>query len=141
MKISNECVFCDLIKKNKPAHIIYTTHLVSCFLDHDPISEGHVLVVPNEHFQEIDECPDDILLALMQAVKLIAVTLNELYHPDGITTMQNGGFFNDVKHLHIHLFPRYKNDGFSWIYPSEIQTKSLIDVAEKIKKTINLSRI
>ena len=45
--------------------------------------------------------------------------LKEIYKPDGYSIMQNGGEFNDVGHYHLHIFPRYQEDGFGWVYSSE----------------------
>lgn len=84
------------------------------FIDMDPINEGHVLLVPKVHYLDIEEIPDKLLTHLMGIAKKIVVALKEVYAPDGYSIMQNGGEFNDIGHFHLHIFPRYKEDGFGW---------------------------
>lgn len=79
-------------------------------------NEGHVLLVPKNHYLDVDEMPDEILTHLMVVSKKIVAVLKEIYKPDGYSIMQNGGGFNDVGHYHLHIFPRYKGDGFGWTY-------------------------
>lgn len=55
------------------------------------------------------------------------------FKPDGYTIMQNGGYFNDIGHFHLHIFPRYKDDGFSWLC-NDIDIEPLITVREKLSK-------
>lgn len=113
----SECVFCD---KNKiTTDFVYEDNVVMAFMDMKPINEGHILVIPKEHYLDIDEIPDEILSHLMIISKKIVSALKEIYKPNGYSIMQNGGEFNDVGHYHLHIFPRYKGDGFDWTYDSE----------------------
>ena len=125
----SECVFCD---KNKlTTDIVYEDNVVMAFMDMNPINEGHILIIPKEHYLDIDEIPDEILSHLMIISKKIVSALKEIYKPNGYSIMQNGGEFNDVGHYHLHIFPRYKGDGFSWTYSSES-----IDVNKEAAKRI-----
>jgi len=112
------CQFCNLANSIELANVIYQTHFVCCFLDIDPISEGHTLIVPKKHFLDIEESDQATRLDIINTSALLSRALKERYSPDGISMMQNGGLFNDVNHYHMHIFPRYKNDGFGWIEPS-----------------------
>lgn len=112
------CVFCEIILKKSEAFIIYENDLVCCFLDQFPINKGHVLVVPKRHYQEFTDVDEESLTQVMLASQKMAKALEELFQPDGITIMQNNGEFKDVEHYHMHIFPRYKGDGFSWVEPS-----------------------
>lgn len=130
----NQCIFCD---KNKIiTDFVYEDNIVMAFMDMDPINEGHILLVPKEHYLDADEIPDEILTHLMIISKKIVSALKEIYEPDGYTIMQNGGKFNDIGHYHLHIFPRYINDGFGWIYGSE-KTKTNAEIAKKIKDKIS----
>ena len=130
----NSCIFCD---KNKiTADIVYEDDSVMAFMDIEPINEGHILVVPKEHYLDADEIPDEILARLMIVSKKIVSALKEIYKPDGYSVMQNGGAFNDVGHYHLHIFPRYKGDGFSWKYDGGSKAVNK-EIAEKIKVSIN----
>lgn len=65
----------------------------------------------------------------MNAAALLSTALKKHYSPDGVSIMQNGGYFNDVNHYHMHVFPRYKNDGFGWIEP-HWSKKQLADASQ-----------
>ena len=124
-----ECIFCH--KEIITTDIIYEDEMVIVFMDMDPINEGHVLLVPKEHYCDVDEIPDEILSHLMLKSKKIVSVLKEIYDPDGYSIMQNGGAFNDVGHYHLHIFPRYIGDGFGWTYGKEKKS-----VSTEIAKTI-----
>lgn len=67
----------------------------------------------------------------------IVSALKEKYHSDGYSIMQNGGVFNEVGHYHLHIFPRYKNDGFSWKFSDkkyDCSNKVSTSIQEFIKK-------
>ncbi len=109
-----KCVFCH--KEKIITDIIYEDESVMAFMDMEPINEGHILLVPKEHYLDVDEIPDETLSRLMIVSKKIVSVLKEIYKPDGYTIIQNGGRFNDVGHYHLHIFPRFVGDGFGWIY-------------------------
>lgn len=123
------CIFCQ--KENIVTDFVYEDEMVMAFMDMDPINEGHVLLVPKEHYLDVDE----VLSHLMIVSKKIAAALKEVYNPDGYSIMQNGGEFNDVGHYHLHIFPRYKGDGFGWTYGESIKEVSA-EIAKRIKESI-----
>ncbi len=108
------CLGCDLANGKLPVHTIYENALIHCFLDIDPFNEGHTLILPKRHVKELTELKDEETLAVMEAAKYISEKLNKSFNPDGITINQNGGKFSDLTHLHMHVIPRYENDGFTW---------------------------
>lgn len=130
------CVFCEIINKQSPAHIIYENSKIISFLDIEPIHEGHVLIVPKQHVDSIDKLQDDTITDIMILVKKIVVALQEIYGNEGYSLMQNGGKFCDFGHTHFHVFPRYDNDGFGWTYPEE-ESEYSEKVAERIFNIIN----
>lgn len=83
------CIFCN--KENLISDIVYEDELVMAFMDIEPINEGHVLLIPKEHYLDVDEIPDEILSHLMIISKKIVAALKEIYKPDGYSIMQNGG--------------------------------------------------
>lgn len=130
-----ECVFCKIIEKKLPSYPIFENENVIAILDIDPINEGHVLVIPKKHVNAIDELPTEMFMEAMVLAQKIVKALKECYHADGYSIMQNGGQFCDFGHCHIHIFPRYVNDGFSWNYSDE-EFKCSEEIAEKIKKLL-----
>lgn len=132
------CIFCDIVSKIEDAFIVYEDEYVCCFLDKYPICKGHVLVVPKKHYQEFSDVDKKSLSKIMHASQKVAIALEQLLNTDGITVMQNNGIFKDVEHYHMHLFPRYKNDGFSWIEPEhEVSENEFKMLSDKIKKAMN----
>lgn len=128
-----ECVFCDRSKIK--TDFVYEDNSVMAFMDINPINEGHILVVPKEHYLDIDEIPDETLAHLMIISKKVVSALKEIYKPNGYSIMQNGGEFNDIGHYHLHIFPRYTGDGFGWTYGS--QSKDVNgEIAKRIRDRI-----
>lgn len=128
------CVFCS--RDKLVTDFVYEDESMMAFMDMDPINEGHILLVPKEHYLDVDEIPDETLSRLMIVSKKIVSALKDVYKPDGYSIMQNGGAFNDVGHYHMHIFPRYNGDGFGWTYGEEIKDFNA-EIAERIRERIN----
>ena len=129
------CIFCDIADKKLETNIVYEDEMVMAFLDCDPINEGHVLLIPKKHYLDVDEIPEQILIHLMIISQKIVKAIKSSYHPNGYSIMQNGGEFNDVGHYHLHVFPRYKNDGFGWTFSDEKYDSSK-EVADRIREKL-----
>lgn len=127
------CIFCN--KENLSTGIVYEDEYVMAFMDIEPINEGHVLLITKEHYLDVDEIPDELLAHLMSVSKKIVAALKKTYHADGYSIMQNGGRFNDIGHYHLHIFPRYENDGFGWTYGDEPKAVSS-EIAKTIRENI-----
>ena len=130
----NQCIFCN--KENIVTDFVYKDEMVMAFMDMDPINEGHILLVPKNHYLDVDEVPDDVLAHLMIISKKIVSALKEIYRPDGYSIMQNGGAFNDIGHYHLHIFPRYDGDGFGWTYGQEPKEVN-VEIAKRSREKIN----
>lgn len=129
------CIFCDIAKHTLDTNIVYEDNVVIAFLDSNPINEGHILIVPKEHYLDIDEIPENINSYIISIAKKIVTTLKSIYHPDGYTIMQNGRIFNDIGHFHLHIFPRYSDDDFDWT-DNEKEVEYSKMVADKIAVTL-----
>ena len=127
------CVFCH--KEELVTDLVYEDALVMAFMDMEPINEGHVLLVPKEHYLDADEIPDETLSHLMLVSKKIVSAIKEIYKPEGYSIMQNGGAFNDVGHYHMHIFPRYEGDGFGWTYGEDAKAVNS-EIAKRIREKI-----
>lgn len=130
------CVFCDIAEHRKDARIIYESDRVISFLDNDPISTGHVLIIPKAHLTNIDELSPDTLTEIMELSQRIVAAHRRIFKPDGYAIMHNGGKFADFGHFHLHVFPRYDGDGFAWT--SSDQT---FDYSEEIANKIRTNLI
>ena len=129
------CIFCDIVNKKLETNIVYEDETVMAFLDNDPINEGHVLLISKEHYLDVDELPSEILINLIEVSQKIVKAIKKIYQPDGYSIMQNGGMYNDIRHYHLHIFPRYENDGFGWEFSDEVFECSE-KVAERLRKVL-----
>lgn len=102
-----DCIFCKIVNGDIPSYTIYEDDYVKCFLDINPISMGHTLIIPKKHFLDINDIDEEYLLKIMMASKKIVSILNENFNPDGIKIVQNNGNLQEVKHYHVHVIPNY----------------------------------
>jgi histidine triad (HIT) family protein len=103
----SDCIFCQIIHKEKPAHTIYEDQNLIAFLSHRPINPGHVLVVPKTHYENIYQLPDDEVGVLFTKVKWLAGVVRDTFGFKGIRLIQNNGADAGqvVFHLHVHIIP------------------------------------
>lgn len=133
-ELTQGCTFCEIVNRQINAHIIYEDDLTCCFLDINPITKGHVLIIPKEHKKDFTELSDHIILHMMKIIKKIIPVLHQAFQTDGYTIMHNGGVFNEIGHDHFHLIPRMVGDGFSWI--SEEIESNLEGIRDQISKLL-----
>lgn len=114
-----DCLGCKLANGELPVHMVYEDKWVACFLDHDPFSEGHVLILPKAHYRFIDDMDDSTALAMLKASQLMSRAIRELYAPFGITQVQNGGGPDELTHFHLHLVPRAEDQPFASFYSED----------------------
>ncbi|UNK16788.1 HIT family protein [Paenibacillus sp. N3/727] len=113
------CLGCDLANKREPVHLVYEDNYVTCFLDHAPFNEGHVLILPKRHIRYFDELDEYSANSLIKASMLISHVIKRVFHPDGITVCQNGGMFDELTHFHMHVVPRYEGQNFADFYTED----------------------
>lgn len=115
----NTCLGCQLANGQVQGHVVYENEWLTCLLDIAPLNEGHVLILPKRHVAELEELEEETSVAILKAVMKMSRVIKTLYQPDGVTILQNGGTFNDLGHVHVHIFPRYVGDGFGWLEPED----------------------
>lgn len=101
------CIFCKIIEGEIPSYTIYEDEIVKVFLDVNPNSNGHTLIIPKKHYQDLFDIDDNTLIHIMKIAKKIKALLEKKLHIDGITLIQNNGDVQEVKHYHLHLKPYY----------------------------------
>ena len=119
----------QIVKREIEAVIIFENDEVIAFLDHDPINRGHVLICPTKPFHDFIDVPDNVMNEILVVARDIYLKMAGKYSPDGISFIQNNGSCNELDHYHLHIFPRFKNDGFGWL-SSEIglQNKKQLEI-------------
>lgn len=105
---------CEIVSKTLSANIIYEDQDVICFLDINPISEGHALVCPKAHISEFSCMSDALVSKIFCFGKRMAVAFERVQTIDGVSLLQNNGRFNELGHFHLHVSPRQRGDGFPW---------------------------
>lgn len=104
-----DCLFCKIINKEIPSYKIYEDDIVYAFLDINPDSVGHTLIIPKKHYLDLDDIDIEILKHIMKIAKMLKKRIEEKLNCDGLTLIQNSGDIQEVKHFHLHLKPFYKN--------------------------------
>ena len=103
-----DCIFCKIVKGEIPSIKIYEDDKVFAFADINPISDGHTLIIPKKHAQDIWEIPEEDLAAVHKASQKVAQAIKTALKAEGIACVQlNGRAVNQVvMHYHLHLVPR-----------------------------------
>ena len=104
-----DCIFCKIINNEIPSYKLYEDEIVLCFLDVNPSSNGHTLIIPKKHYKDLDDIDLDTLNHIFKTAKKMKKLLEEKLNIDGITLIQNNGIVQEVKHYHLHLVPKYSN--------------------------------
>lgn len=107
------CIFCKIVKGEIPSYKIYEDDYVYAFLDIGDDCIGHTLVIPKEHYDNILEVPEQILLKVMSAVQKISKHYVDNCGFTGVNVLNNSGIDaqQSVMHLHMHILPRKTSDG------------------------------
>ncbi len=139
----SDCIFCDILNGSQPASFVYQDPLVSAFMDIRPVNPGHILVVPNQHASYLADLPPDtggqmfrVGQKLAQAVRDSGVKCDGInfFLADGEAAMQ------EIFHVHLHVFPRFRRDGFGLRFSPKYYLKpkraELDQIAGQIRKAL-----
>ncbi|NPA86341.1 MAG: HIT family protein [bacterium] len=130
-----DCVFCRIVRGELPCYKVYEDEHCVAFLDINPVSKGHLLVVPKVHATKITELSPQQLCSLLAAVQLLAKKIEEkLTQHYNIVINQGKLAGQEIEHLHIHLIPRYGQEQiFSW-KTHKLTEEEAKEVLEKLKE-------
>ena len=134
--MKDDCIFCKLANGVFPTNSIYEDDDFNVILDVGPATKGHVLILPKEHYDNLYELPDELAGKAMILAKKLAKKITEKLSADGLNVVQNNGETagQTVMHYHLHLIPRYKNDGQHILWnPTEPSKEELESVRDLIK--------
>ena len=139
----SHCIFCEILSGETPSSIVYQDELCTAFMDIQPVNPGHVLVIPNAHAPFLADLDEEAGAQMFRVARRIAQALRicgvkcegvNFFLADGEAAMQ------DVFHVHLHVFPRYKGDGFglrfSEAYFMKPPRTELDEVAQTIRNTL-----
>ena len=131
-----DCVFCKIIRGEIPSVKLYEDEKTYAFMDINPLSSGHSLVIPKHHAENIYVTPPHVLSVAMETLSKVSAATNRAVKPEGINILQaNGpGARQSVFHTHFHIIPRSTDDGLTmnWeLQPGEMA--GINAVAKKIQ--------
>ena len=128
-----DCIFCQIADKKIPSQILFENDTNLAFLDIFPISNGHTIVIPKNHYNNLEDIPSGELTDLFKVVKNLSNKIYEKLEIDGYNILQNNfsAAGQIINHFHVHIIPRRREDGkFQLLIPRE-QSKE-----EELKKTL-----
>ena len=107
------CIFCKIAAGEIPSKTLYEDEEFRVILDLGPATKGHALILPKDHYRNLFELPDEKAEKVMVLAKKMALQMREKLHCDGFNLVQNNEEMagQTVFHFHMHLIPRYENDG------------------------------
>ena len=132
--MKNDCVFCAIAEAEIPSFKVYEDELVLAYLDINPFTKGHTLVIPKAHTTGLLDTPDETLAAVLARVKKIAAHLKKALPCDGFNILQNNGAAagQTVMHLHFHIVPRYGQEEITFTSHTG-DMKALKALAEQLR--------
>lgn len=140
MTTDPNCIFCKIIAGQIPCLKLLETDQILAFMDINPFNDGHCLVIPKAHHENLFAADDEDLSACIKAVRRVASAVDRALSPAGMNIVQANGAAagQSVLHYHMHIFPRAPDDDakFNWGYNpgdmdrlTEIQAKILAAMA------------
>ncbi|MDY7079786.1 MAG: HIT domain-containing protein [Chloroflexota bacterium] len=113
--IMTNCVICEIVAGSIPSWIVYQDTEVICFLPKMPEAYGHTIIAPKVHYPDLYAAPEALLEHLIVAAKKLAVHYRDRIGSSGVNLLHASGVSaqQSVLHLHIHLLPRFDNDGLN----------------------------
>ncbi len=125
-----DCIFCKIIKGELPSRNIHESEKFISFLDIYPVSYGHILIVPKQHIAWMQDADDETISEIFKLSKKLMLAIKKAMDCDYVQLAISG---IDILHFHIHLIPRYKNDGLSeWPTKNYNSEEEKNDIAKKI---------
>jgi histidine triad (HIT) family protein len=135
----SDCVFCRMVSGEIPVAKVYEDQTILAFLDIGPVSDGHTLVIPKQHFGRLHDCPAELVGQVGCRLGKIAKAVAAAMDSDGYNILCNNGMAAGqlVEHLHFHIIPRNRGDDVFDRWPSHKYPEGKIEeVAAKIRRNL-----
>ncbi len=136
MSAAPGCVFCKIVAGELPAHVVAQDERTIAFLDINPASAGHTLVVPRAHARDLIEIGAEDLAAVALSAQRVAGALQDRLGADGVNLINSCGAaaWQVVFHFHVHVIPRYAGDRLRhpWI-PGPGDSETLAAIAAQLR--------
>lgn len=137
--MAQECIFCKIANNELPSYKVYEDEFVLAFLDINPTTLGHTLIIPKKHYENIFEIEDNVLKKIAEVSKIIANNMRKnLEDVKGVNIFQSNGLVAEqvIMHYHMHVIPRRETDSFkinNCLKNLKIEDNKFKEILEKIK--------
>lgn len=135
----DDCIFCKIARKEIPSETVYEDADTLAFLDIKPNNPGHTLVIPKKHSQNLYDMDDHSLAAVMRTAQKVAKAIKKAVAADGINLAMNNesAAGQVIFHPHIHVIPRFAEDGYRHWPQKSYKEGEAAAIAEKIRAAIS----
>ncbi len=137
-------IFSQIVEGEIPARIVYEDETTIAFLDANPLSPGHTLVIPKDEYERLNDVPEDVASDLYATIHRLVPTVEASVDADATTVAFNNGeeAGQEVPHVHCHIVPRFEGDGGGPIHAitgdrPELDDDELDDIAETIESNVS----
>ncbi len=136
----NDCLFCNIIKREIPSDIVFEDEHTLAFLDINPNNLGHTLVIPKDHHENLGSTPLATLTNVMETSQKVGKAIMKGMEVEGFNVIQNNGSVagQAIFHIHFHIIPRVSDDGLRhWPHKKYESPEEAAAVAKKITDAIS----
>jgi histidine triad (HIT) family protein len=134
--MASDCLFCGIVAGEVPSQIVDSDEHTIAFMDINPATRGHALVVPKEHSEDLMDVSDEDLARTMAAARRLARRMDEVLEPDGYNILNScrPAAWQTIFHYHLHVIPRYDDDPLKlpWI-PGPGDEGEIKAIADRIR--------
>jgi len=135
-----DCIFCRIVAKQVPASVVFEDEHTLAFMDQGQVNPGHVLVATKAHVENLFGLDDTLAAAVFRTTARVARASRAAFDAPGMTLFQANGKAGaqTVFHFHLHVLPRWENDGMSLAWPAKNPPReSLQSYCEKIREALD----
>ncbi|MFP4433998.1 MAG: HIT family protein [Planctomycetota bacterium] len=120
MPTDPDCIFCKIAAGEISAEIVHEDEACVAFMDINPLAEGHVLLIPREHYATVDQVPAETAGAMLKNLPALGQAVRNATGCEGFNVLQNNGkvAHQEVMHVHFHVIPRNGGDEFHFNWPA-----------------------
>lgn len=129
------CFGCHLANNTVETYVVYEDEVVNVILDKFPFSNGHILILPKEHYESMDDLPQDVLIHIMTLAQRLKPIIQTTFNSKSVIILQNNGEMNSLKHYHLHLVPHTDED-LSTLYDTSVYQDNADEILSKIQTLI-----
>jgi histidine triad (HIT) family protein len=135
-----DCIFCKIVDGDIPSYKVYEDEHVLAFLDITQGTKGHTLVIPKKHFRNIYDVDEETVYHVFKVVPKIANALKKAFNPIGLNIVNNNDQpLQSVFHFHVHLIPRYEDDGMKLYTQNnygKLSSDAFLELTSQIKENL-----